>query len=379
MTSKECSYENNKLYYTRYITESNQEFKELYEKCNDKTSTVDIAMKSIRNDLIALMESNINLNAELSNLNNSQASLSNELSESNIYRTQLTESNIYLTDSNNSLSNEYDKLVGISNLVDEMRSHQSNLDLLYDLDGIISEEVCLEMLGGSNLGSNCGLISAEKLTKDKFEKTLQAHINDIPILSTSYILAVKLWIATKKADTLFTTTNHDTTILSQAREAYGYTMKLLNDVEVSMYNIIQLYHAYGRNFYYSEDNIGNISLSNVSETYSNISLIVPDITANDNIYQELCGTCSSSNIDSDSIVCSNLPSEEVEEETLSDDKKQPTPIRSGLEKIYRSNFTRNFINTYSENTVSNTEKSNIDEKIISTFLYKVFYRSTEII
>ena len=362
--------------------------------CQYKTG-VEIEMVPLSTELINLIDLNIDLTGQLSNLTESNTTLSNTLSNSEDRRDALAVTNSNLTQSNADLTETVSNYQSISNLLGEMDALQLKVNALSDLENTIVNEMCSNLDIDSS-SSNCSLISIEKLTKEKLQNVLQEHINMIPSLSKSYILAVKLWIAYKKAcgnDCLVEVTNSN---MLEAKEAYDDTMRNLKAGEQSMYTVKELYSLYNSNFYYTniESNAADFTLSNASSNYNIVFVGSSNYKYDDyNIedpYSKLFETCTSSNtlsrdladsniFDVEGVICASSNYSEIVE-TISNcfnrdecQKEQNSNIQSGLEYIYRDQFHRVYINGYSDtNDASSDQKNQVDENIIKTFLYKVF-------
>ena len=377
-----CTPENYKMYTTQYITNSNMEFKDAYEKCTDHVSTVNLNMMSLNDELQYLMDSNIDLNALNGSLTTKRDELSSNLTNSNNHFDSLSDSNIQLNENLVGLTDSNSNLNSVSNLLDSMNSYQNRIDALNSLENTITGQICQEM------SVNCGLNSIETLTKEKLQEVLQSHIDSIPNLSQAYILAVKMWIAYQKASLGNLIDSSDSNMVA-AIGAYDETMETLNRAEKSMYTVIQLYSLYEDNFFHTTEGKSN-SMITLSNLPNNTNINIPFSNSftysnqvSDNPYNKLFETCSSSNTETDSniynvealctssnysviietITASNCSTNDEREDCV---REQDSNVRSGLEYIYRSEFTRESIN----NTVEN--KNTVDQNIIITFLYNVF-------
>ena len=368
------------------------------------TTDVEIEMVPLSTELINLIDLNIDLTGQLTTLTDSNTKLSKDLLNSNNHRSNLAVTNSILTDSNAYLTETVSNYQSISNLLGEMDQLQLRVNALSNLENTIVNETCSNLDIGS---SNCSLISIEKLTKEKLQNVLQEHINMIPSLSKSYILAVKLWIAYKKAcggdDPNCLVSNSDQK-MQEAKEAYDDTMRNLKAGEQSMYAVKELYSLYNSNFYYTESNIesniesnaADFTLSNASSNYNIVFVgssnykYVDDYYIVDHPYSKLFETCTSSNtlsnhladsniFDVKGVICGSSSYSEIVESISNCDnrdtckKEQDSNIQSGLEYIYRDEFDRVYINGYSDtNDASSDQKNQVDENIIKTFLFKVF-------
>ena len=261
-----CTPENYKMYTTQYITNSNMEFKDAYEKCTDHVSTVNLNMMSLNDELQYLMDSNIDLNDLNGSLTETRNGLSNDLTNSNNHFQSLSDSNIRLNENLVGLTDSNSNLNSVSNLLDSMDNYQNRINALSNLENTITGQICDEM----SQGVNCGLNSIETLTKEKLQEVLQSHIDSIPDLSQAYILAVKMWIAYQKAYLGSLIDSSDSNMVA-AIGAYDETMETLNRAEKSMYTVIQLYSLYKDNFFHTTEGESNsmITLSNLPNNIKN--------------------------------------------------------------------------------------------------------------
>lgn len=393
----QCDY-----YIHQYETYSNSEFRDAYLRCTEHISTVETELGSLLSSA-DLIDKHDMLTETKSNLIASNLELQSNLADSNTYYESLSNSNIALTEQHAGLTASNSNLESVSNLLNDMDSYQLRINSLSDLEAEITNQVCEEM------GSNCGLQSIETLTKDKLQEVLQNHIDVVPKLSEAYILAVKMWIAYKKASG---TGNNDALIdpvsdsnMSSALNAYNDTISLFNTVEKSMYSVVQYFSLYKDNFYYTTHaaaaSNSTITLSNIPNSSDSVIIDfdtdsnVYDYTYNagDDVYDKLFQTCTSSNTSSLVESSSNQYTYSVEAscassnyaeiiETISNCsdrdtcvKEQSSNVQSGLEYIYRSEFSRDNINgTYTDDdeTSFSSFTSTVDEKIIKTFLHHVF-------
>lgn len=390
-----CTPENYKMYTTQYITNSNMEFKDAYEKCTDHVSTVNLNMMSLNDELQYLMDSNIDLNDLNGSLTGTRNGLSNDLTNSNNHFYSLSNSNILLNENLVGLTDSNSNLNSVSNLLDSMDSYQNRINALSNLENTITGQICDEM----NQGVNCGLNSIETLTKEKLQEVLQSHIDSIPDLSQAYILAVKMWIAYQKASLGSLIDSSDSNMVA-AIGAYDETMETLNRAEKSMYTVIQLYSLYKDNFFHTTEGESNsmITLSNLpNNTNTNINIPFSNSftysnQVSDNSYNKLFETCSSSNTETETnsniynvealctssnysviietITASNCSTTDEREDCV---REQDSNVRSGLEYIYRSEFTRESINNIVDN------KNMVDQNIIITFLHNVFNKQHDAI
>jgi len=338
-----------------------------------------------------------------SNLWASNQELNSNLADSNDYYASLSNSNVQLTEQHAGLTASNSNLETISNLLTDMDLYQQKIDALSDLEAQITNQVCTAM---SQMSEDCGLESIETLTTDKLQEVLQNHIDIVPKLSKAYILAVKMWIAYKKAggggdDALISVGDSN---MRAAREEYDSTIALFNTAETSMYSVVQYFSLYKDNFYYTThaaaESNSTITLSNIPNSSDSITI---DFNSNDShytytvgdddVYNKLFETCTSSNTQSlvegssnqytytvaASCASSNY-AEIIESISNCDDrnrdtcvKEQSSNVQSGLEYIYRNQFSRNQINgDYSDDDAFSNATSEVDEKIIKTFLHHVF-------
>lgn len=384
----QCDY-----YIQEYETKSNSEFRDAYLRCTEHISTVETELGSLLNsaDLIdahdMLTETNSNLLASNQELNSNLAASNSNYATLSNYNVELTAQHAGLTASNSNLET-------ISNLLDVMDVYQSRIDSLSNLEAEITTQVCTEM------SQYCGLQSIETLTKDALQGFLQNHIDIVPKLSKAYILAVKMWIAYQKAGggTNPLVDNDSDPKMIAARNAYNNTITLFNTVETSMYSVVQYFSLYKDNFYYT---IHAAAASNSTITLTNGSdnITIPfnsnvySYNANEYVYDTLFQTCTSSNTQSHiegssnpekytySVEASCASSNYAEIiENISDCsdretcvKEQSSNVQSGLEYIYRSGFSRDTINNdYSTDDDFSNVTTDVDEKIIKTFLHRVF-------
>lgn len=386
----QCDY-----YIQQYESNSNSEFRDSYLRCTEHISTVEDHVVSLLSaaDLIDEYEM---LSQTKSNLQDSNQELRSNLTASNLHYASLSNSNVQLTAQHARLTESNTNLESVSNLLDEMDRYQLRIDSLSSLEAEITEKVCREM------GSNCGLQSMETLTKDKLQEVLQNHIDIVPKLSKAYILAVKMWIAYQKAIGLIDESTDSN--MESAREAYNDTISLFNQVEKSMYSIVQYFSLYKDNFYYTTHAVAasnsTISLSNIPNS-ENITITfnsndnVYSFNANDDVYDKLFETCTSSNTQTSvddglsnqyiytvEAACAKRNYAEIIESISNCEdrnrdrdtcvKEQSSNVQSGLEYIYRSQFSRDQINRdYTDDDFSSVT-SGVDQKIVGTFLDKVF-------
>lgn len=383
----QCTHENMREYTNQYINNSNVLYKDRYEKCRDTTSTVVIPSRLEVDPLEELMEQHSKLSDSNDSLTYERNTLSNNHSDSNSILSDLSDTNSNLNNSNNQLSNQKSNLESISNMLNEMDNYQLRINELNSLETIITGQVCDEM----GVNSNCGLIHSEHFTKEELQRVLQVHIDNLSGLSEAYIMAVKLWVAYKKAssgtDQLIDIPNSN---LSSALSSYDTTMDTLKEAEQSMYTVKKLYEHYKSNFYYTQSNNSNatITLSNVPDDVeisfgSNYSYTNTDQDNND--YNTLFETCTNSttqtnsnNYDISGIECSSSNYAAEILETISNCtnreecvREQGSNVKSGLESIYRKKFTRDFVLNYTTSEGSGT-KTDVDKKIAHKFLEKVF-------
>jgi len=401
----QCDY-----YIQEYETNSNSQFRDAYLRCTEHISTVETELGSLLNSA-DLIDAHDMLTETKSNLIASNLELQSDLEDSKSNYESLRNSNVQLTEQHAGLIASNSNLVSVSNLLYEMDSYQSRIDSLSDLEAEITQQVlCTEM------NTDCGLERIETLTKDKLQEVLQNHIDVVPKLSKAYILAVKMWIAYKKAggggddddDTRLIAAG-DSNMLA-ARGAYDSTIALFNTVETSMYSVVQYFSLYKDNFYYTTyaaaASNSTITLSNIPNIYTTGNGITIDFNtdsnvytynAGDDVYNKLFETCTSSNTQSlvsgssnpekytyevEASCASNNYAEIIETISNCDDrdtcvKEQSNNVQSGLEYIYRSQFSRDQINgTYTDDDDAETSFSSatsaVDEKIIRTFLHHVF-------
>lgn len=358
------------------------------------TTDVEIENVPLSTELTNLMDLNIDLTGQLSDLTESNTTLSNDLLNSNNHRDTLSNTKVVLTQSNADLTETVSNYQSISNLLGDMDGLQSRVNALSNLENTIVNNMCSNLDIGSS-SSNCSLISIEKLTKEKLQNVLQAHIDMIPRLSESYILAVKLWIAYKKAcgeeDQNCLISNSDSN-MQEAINAYNGTMSNLKAGEQSMYAVKELYSLYNSNFYYTKSNIeSNAANFTLSNAYSNYNIVFDSSNYKydddyniDDPYSKLFETCTSSNtqvgsniFDVEGVICGSSNYSEIVESISNCDqpgrntceKEQDSNIQSGLEYIYRSKFDREYVNNYSN---TDTTKAQVDENIVKTFLHNVF-------
>ena len=382
----DCTTDKIDFYTTQYITQSNLEYKDAYEKCMDYTSTVNLNLVSLVDPLVDLLTEHSRLSDSNSILQTSNDTLSNDLSASNGLKDDLDIEWSDLNSNNIDLNNTNSNLNSISNLLGTMDEYQGKINALSNLQNAITSQLCTEMSG--NYGSNCGLKHIEELTKEKLKDILQSHIDIVPNLSEAYILAVKMWIAYEKGRGLIDRDSN----MTEAINAYNRTMTTLNTAEESMYTVIQLYGLYENNFFYTIHGFSNADFT-LSNQDSNINIRFASdgfsYSNTDSNYVKLFETCSSSNTISETnsnhynvdASCTSSNYSEIIE-TISNCESRDTCIReqdsnvkSGLEYIYRAKFDRNFINTFTDtNTDStySTYKANVDKNIVQTFLHKVF-------
>jgi hypothetical protein len=400
----QCDY-----YIQEYETNSNSEFRDAYLRCTEHISTVETELGSLLNSA-DLIDAHDMLTETKSNLLASNQELDSNLTDSNNYYASLSNSNVQLTAQHAGLTASNSNLETISNLLNVMDNYQLRIDSLSNLEAEITNQVCTEMSGGCR----SGLQSIETLTTDKLQEVLQNHINIVPKLSKAYILAVKMWIAYKKAsgtgdnDALINPLS-DSNMLS-ALNAYNNTISLFNTVETSMYSVVQYFSLYKENFYYTTHAAAE---SNSTITLSNIPNIVTagngitigfnsndshyTYNAGDDVYDKLFETCTSSNTQSlvggpsnqeqytysvEASCASSNYAEIIESISNCDDrdtcvKEQSSNVQSGLEYIYRSKFSREDVNgTYTDDDDAETSFSSataeVDEKIVKTFLHHVF-------
>lgn len=384
----QCTHENMREYTNQYINNSNVLYKDRYEKCTDTTSTVVIPSRLEVDPLEELMEQHSKLSDSNDSLTDERDTLNSNISDSNSILTDLSDRNSNLNDSNNQLSNQQSNLESISNMLNEMDNYQLRINKLNSLETIITGQVCDEM----GVNSNCGLIHSEHFTKEELQRVLQVHIDNLSGLSEAYIMAVKLWVAYKKAssgtDQLIDIPNSN---LSSALSSYDTTMDTLKEAEQSMYTVKKLYEHYKSNFYYTQSNNSNatITLSNVPDDVeisfgSNYSYTNTDQDNDD--YNTLFETCTNSttqtnsnNYDISGIECSSSNYAAEILETISNCtnrndcvREQDSNVKSGLESIYRKKFTRDFVLNYTTSETSPTVKTDVDKKIAHKFLEKVF-------
>lgn len=395
----QCDY-----YIHQYETYSNSEFRDAYLRCTEHISTVETELGSLLSSA-DLIDKHDMLTETKSNLIASNLELQSDLEYSKSNYESLSNSNITLTEQHARLRASKSNLESVSNLLNDMDSYQSRIDSLSNLEAEITQQVCTAM------NTDCGLQSMETLTKDKLQEVLQKHIDIVPKLSKAYILAVKMWIAYKKASG---TDNNDALIESShsnmlfALNQYNNTISLFNTVETSMYSVVQYFSLYKDNFYYTTYAASNsrITLSNIP---SSDSVTIDSVTidfdtdsnvytynAGDDVYDKLFETCTSSNTSSLVESSSNQYTYSVEASCASNNyaeiietisncsdrdretclKEQSSNVQSGLEYIYRSEFSREEINqNYTDDDAENSfssATSAVDEKIIKTFLQHVF-------
>ena len=384
-------------YIREYETNSNSAFRDSYLRCTEHISTVEDHVVSLLSaaDLIDEHEMLTQTNSDLTESNQQ---LTSNLAASNDYYESLSNSNVQLTAQHAGLTASNSNLETISNLLNDMDGYQSQIESLSNLESEITLQVCREM------GSNCGLQSMETLTKEKLQQVLQNHIDIVPKLSKAYILAVKMWIAYQKAsggggDDALIDGSTDSNMIA-AIAAYNNTITLFNQVETSMYSIVQYFSLYKDNFYYTTHAASNstITLFNIPNGNDNITIDFNtnsnvynySFDAGDDVYDKLFETCTSSNTQSlvenssnqytytVSPTCASSNYAEIIE-TISNCsnretcvKEQSSNVQSGLEYIYRNKFSRDQINSdYSADNFSSVT-SEVDQKIVGTFLYKVF-------
>lgn len=385
----QCDY-----YIQEYETTSNSEFRDAYLRCTEHISTVETELGSLLNSA-DLIDTHYMLTETKSNLLASNQELNSNLTDSNNYYESLSNSNVQLTAQHAGLTASNSNLETISNLLNVMDNYQLRINSLSNLEAEITNQVCTEMSEG------CGLQSIETLTTDKLQEVLQNHIDIVPKLSKAYILAVKMWIAYQKAggggDDETRLIDAEDSNMQDAIQSYDNTIELFKTVETSMYSVVQYFSLYKDNFYYTThaaaESNSTITLSNI---HNGEDITIP-FNSNDNyvysfddVYDKLFETCTSSNTRSNvegssnpekytysveaSCASSNY-AEIIESISNCSDrdncvKEQSSNVQSGLEYIYRSEFSRNQINSTDDEFSSVT--SEVDQKIVGTFLDKVF-------
>jgi hypothetical protein len=367
-----CSPDNMRLY-----EQDRGLYEDEYNQCFKITSIRDVDGPQLDTEQSRLERANKALTYQLSQLTSEHETLSNNITLSNAelvsrsnINTQLTQCNIYLNSENSNLTS-------ISNLLLDMDALQGTYDSLSNLEYTIIGEMCTQMLNGD---SNCGVTQKEDFTKDKLQEILQAHIRMIPYLSESYLLAVKLWIAYNKAEGLVMDTDRE-----HAIDSYNSTLDTLKAAEKSMYNVKVLYNLYKSNLYYTSSNASNanFSLSNNDEvfdiSYTGNQYMYTSNSLSDT-YNKLFETCSN-NIESTSNIfiitdleCASSNYDDMIE-SISNctdrpdcERAQSSNVQSGLEYIYRNEFSRDDVNLYPTSTSKNT----VDDNIINMFISKVF-------
>lgn len=353
-------------------------------------SNIEDDMKSPYTTVLTdLLDTNGQLKNTLSNLTDVNASIRDQLVTSNLRVSTMSNELTLLTDNKSNLDTTVTNFKEIDNILSH--SVQSQVDALSDLEYTIVGEMC------SSMGCvNQGLSQKESLTREKLTEILQGHINVIPHLSRSYILAVKLWIAHKKYVTILSTDNDD---IKRALSTYNETLDRLKEAEESMFVVKELYEMYKRNVYHTppSDN-ATITLSNVDDEIGSSTQIRFDSNGyryNGKIefpeYDKLFQTCTSSNVQDvtttvwsiDSVECSasnyslienirECPKLPQNDECLI---AQPSIVKSGLEYIYRSELSRDYINssTSSISSINQVDTINhVDTNIKKMFLHKVF-------
>lgn len=354
-------------------------------QCNE-ISSIDDLRNTAYSTLTLLIDINRDLNSRFNELTITNTSLSNELSDSNSYRNALSTTNDELNTKKSELTETESNYKEISALLTSMDGLQGKTDALAELEYTIVGGSCDGDNGEDNMScSNQGLIDKETFTKQKLESILQKHIDIVPELSESYLLAVKLWIAYKKSELLLLNTN---TNMTNALNAYNDTLMTLKNVETSMFRVIEIYRMYKDNFFYTSSNTESdndvITLSNLvgSDTLtipfnsddSDYRLNLPE---NDSIVNdELFKTCRNTATDTVVVQCSHSNYSRIIETipNCTDAtclKKQSINVKSGLEYIYRSKFSRNFVNDYIS-TGPNQTKADVDRNIQNEFIGRVF-------
>jgi hypothetical protein len=397
-----CNEDNFEYYKEQYLTLSNDAFEDAYKKCHNFYSTIDLHTKSSSSELLTLKNRFVDLSESNNDLTEERDGLSNDLADSNAYLYALSNSNQELNQELRGLSNDNKDLESISNLLDDMDSYQEKINKLTELENIINSQLCDEMK------QNCSLYEMEHFTKEKLEAILQNHINTIPDLSKAYILAVKMWVAYQKASGDRPLIESNEPNMESAIKSYNDTIELLKTAEESMYKVRELYKLNKDLFYYttkaeaasnSTIHLNVFESSNPIEiTFSNEFIYTPSEIVN-NEYDALFSTCSSSNNSSQETIslttggentvniwtvtpyCSlsnyaNIIENDIGNCAIGSNREdcvreQNQEVKSGLEYIYRSKFSRSDINR-STNTDLPENKNEVDNLIAIAFLNKVF-------
>lgn len=398
-----CNEDKFEYYKEQYLTLSNDAFEDAYKKCNNFYSTIDLHTKSSSSELRTLKNRFADLSEYNTDLTEERDGLSNDLADSNAYLDALRTSNQELNEDLRGLSNDNKDFESISNLLGDMDSYQEKIDILTELENTINSQLCDEMQ------QKCSLYEMEDFTKEKLEEILQNHINTIPELSKAYILAVKMWVAYQKASgdrALIESTDPD---MESAINSYTDTINLLKTAEKSMYKVRQLYKLNKDLFYYttaasaasnSTIHLNVFESSNPIEiTFSNEFVYNPSQTITGSDYDTLFSTCGSSNNNIQETIslgtgrdstmdiwtvtpyCSSSNYVNIIENGIGncaigsnrDDcvREQNLVVKSGLEYIYRSKFSRSEINS-STNGDLPENKNDVDNLIAIAFLNKVF-------
>ena len=394
-----CNEDNFEYYKEQYLTLSNDAFEDAYKKCNNFYSTIDLHTKSSSSELRTLKNRFVDLSDSNTDLTEERDGLSNDLADSNAYLDALSTSNQELNKELRGLSNDNKDLEGISNLLGDMDSYQEKINKLTELENTINSQLCNDMQ------QNCSLYKMEHFTKEKLEAILQNHINTIPELSKAYILAVKMWVAYQKASgdrPLIESTDSN---MQYAIKSYTDTIDLLKTAEESMYKVRKLYKLNKDLFYYttaaeaaSNSTIHlNVNESSIEITFSNEFVYNPSQSITDGQYDALFSTCGSSNNSSQEFIslgtggdstmdiwtvtpyCSSSNYANIIENGIDNCvigsnredcvREQNPAVKSGLEYIYRSKFSRSDINS---STDLPGNKNDVDNLIAIAFLNKVF-------
>lgn len=429
-----CNKDTIVFYADEYINKQNVLYETHYKKCSDYTSTVDTLDVSPTNQHIILTDINNMLTSLNETLENTKASEINRRSLSNQYNNELSASNATLFSNSNTHFNRIEDLNDINDLYGSMDYIQTQVNALSNLDGLILNDLCSEILNNEgDYKTTCSLISQEDFSRDKLESMINTYVLHIPKLSTAYILALKTWITYNQVSSILEINQDQATIrdlLNNAIDKYNSTMEAFKSTEESMFKTMKVYQKFKSNFYHTNSNDTNreqrkaISISQASLVdYVGVTVFSINNDTDGYAYNPLISdayrfmeeylfsSCDLSiNIDGegnhfirpgDSLICKNISipnREEARADNIEDntdfqvvernidgcsgsptdeacvEKQQSKFIKSGIEYIFRRSFPRNVVKDVSLEQM--TMKKDVDKNLMNVFLKKMFDQSS---